>query len=289
MSSAKVIDGASIASQLRAEVAKQVTRQVEQGRRAPCLAVILLGENAASEIYVKNKHKACREVGILSEVYRLASACTEQELLDLIDMLNANASVDGILLQLPIPEHISADHVFERIDPKKDVDGFHPYNIGCLAQRRPEVRPCTPLGVMHLLKHIRCDFKKSHAVVVGSSNIVGRPMALELLLAGATVSVCHKFTQDLESHVQQADILISAVGKPNLIKGTWIKSGATVIDIGIYRLADGSLTGDVEFEKARQHASYITPVPGGVGPMTVAMLLQNTLQCFGFALPHQRA
>lgn len=280
MSTAKIIDGAMIAHDLRVKLAKQVSDIIKQENRAPCLAVILAGDNPASEIYVKHKSKACKEVGIFSVIHRLEQNCSDQELLSLIDKLNQDNSVDGILLQLPVPSHITQDNLLERINPKKDVDGFHPYNIGRLAQRRPAIRPCTPCGVMYLLTQINCDFKNSHAVIIGSSNIVGRPMALELLLAGSTVTVCHKFTQDLPSHVRKADIVISAVGKPELIKGEWIKPGAIVIDVAMCRLDDGSLTGDVEFEQAIQKASYITPVPGGVGPMTVAMLLRNTLECY---------
>lgn len=284
MSGAKIIDGAAIARQLRVDIAAQIKHQLSQpshnSSRAPSLAVILVGHDSASEIYVKNKAKACKEVGIESFLYRLDKDCTEQELLDLIDQLNQDQAIDGILLQLPIPDYINPDNLLERIDPKKDVDGFHPYNVGRLAQRRPAIRPCTPWGVMYLLQQINCDFKNSHAVVIGSSNIVGRPMALELLLAGATVTVCHKFTQDLSSHVKQADIIISAVGKPGLIKGEWIKPGAIVIDVAMCRLDSGKLTGDVEFDLAKQKASYITPVPGGVGPMTVAILLQNTVLCW---------
>lgn len=274
---AQLIDGKALATQIKQKMTAYIKMRLEQGHRAPGLAVILVGEDPASTIYVKHKRKACESVGVKSFYHHLPANVTEQELLTLIQNLNETAEIDGILLQLPLPEGIDSDKVLEAIDPKKDVDGFHPYNLGRLAQRRPLLRPCTPFGIMTLLDSIHQPYKKNHAVIVGASNIVGRPMALELLLAGATVTICHRFTEDLKKHVPQADILISAVGKPGLVKGEWIKPGATVIDVGINRLSDGTITGDVEFETAKKKAAWITPVPGGVGPMTVATLLTNTL------------
>jgi methylenetetrahydrofolate dehydrogenase (NADP+)/methenyltetrahydrofolate cyclohydrolase len=238
----------------------------------------MVGANPASQDYVRNKRQACEKAGIVSFSHDLPESMPQAELLALIDKLNADKRVDGILVQLPLPVHIDTETVIERIHPAKDVDGFHPYNIGRLAVRLPLLRSCTPYGVMKLLESTDKPILGSHAVVVGASNHVGRPMALELLLAGCTVTVCHRFTQDLSDQVARADILVVAVGKPGLVKGNWIKSGAVVIDVGINRLADGHLVGDVEFDTAKERASWITPVPGGVGPMTVATLLLNTLE-----------
>lgn len=277
---AQLIDGKAIAAELKAEMHNKI--QTTQNKHQPGLAVILVGEDPASTIYVRNKRQACEQIGIQSFYHHLPDTVTETELIDLINALNADNKVNGILLQLPLPAHIDAEKVLECIDPHKDVDGFHAYNLGRLAQRRPLLRPCTPQGVMILLDHIKQQYKGKHAVIIGASNIVGRPMALELLIAGATVTVCHRFTQDLPSYVKQADILISAVGKPGLIKGDWVKKGSTVIDVGITRLADGTITGDIEFDIAKQRAAWITPVPGGVGPMTVAVLMRNTLVAAGF-------
>ncbi len=274
---AQLIDGKKIAAELKEEITGIVRRHCADGKRPPGLAVILIGEDPASTIYVKNKREACVQVGVLSFYHHLPDTIEEKKLIDLINSLNKDNNVDGILLQLPLPKHIDAEKVLECIDPGKDVDGFHAYNLGRLAQRRPLLRPCTPQGVILLLNHIGQSYKGKHAVVVGASNIVGRPMALELLIAGATVTICHRFTTDLAYFVKQADILVSAIGKPGIIRGEWIKEGATVIDIGITRLADGTLTGDVEFAAAKERAAWITPVPGGVGPMTVAVLLKNTL------------
>lgn len=278
---AKIIDGKALATKIRADIAATIIARKQQGLRLPDLAVILVGEDPASQIYVNNKRKACEEVGIKSIYQNLPIDIKEKELIDLIQHLNHDKTVDGILLQLPLPEHIDSDKVLEVIDPQKDVDGFHPYNLGRLAQRRPLLRPCTPYGIMLLLENIQQTYKNRHAVIIGASNIVGRPMALELLLVGCTVTVCHRFTQNIHSHIQQADILVSAAGKPGIIQGEWIKSGATVLDVGINRLADGTIIGDVEFIKAREKAAWITPVPGGVGPMTVAALLKNTLMAIG--------
>ncbi len=278
---AQLIDGKMISTQLRADIALAVKNAVSAGCRRPGLAVILVGEDHASSIYVRNKREACEQAGILSAYHHLPADISEQALIDLITTLNHDSTIDGILLQLPLPAHIDAEKVLECIEPRKDVDGFHAYNLGRLAQRRPLLQPCTPAGVMVLLDHIKQPYKGKHAVIVGASNIVGRPMALELLIAGATVTICHRFTDNLASFVGQADILVSAVGKPGLIKGNWIKQGATVIDVGIIRLPDGTITGDVEFAAARERAAWITPVPGGVGPMTVTMLLKNTLTAAG--------
>ena len=276
--SANIIDGKAIAASLQAEVTQRVAQRTAEGRRAPGLAVIMVGEDPASQVYVRSKRKACADAGILSFSHNLPASTSQASLLELIDRLNGDARVDGILVQLPLPAHIDPETVIERILPGKDVDGFHPYNVGRLALRMPVLRPCTPRGVMTLLENTGVPVRGQHAVVVGASNHVGRPMALELLLAGCTVTVCHRFTRDLPEQVMSADILVVAVGKPHLIKGQWIKSGGVVIDVGINRKADGTLVGDVEFEIARQKAGWITPVPGGVGPMTVATLLLNTLE-----------
>lgn len=274
---AKIIDGRNLAANIRKEVAAEIKNRRIKGFRAPALAVILVGDDPASTIYVQNKRQACEEVGIQSLHHALDKNISENDLIGLINELNDDAMIDGILLQLPLPPHLDSDKILEVIDPKKDVDGFHPYNLGRLAERRPLLRPCTPYGIMMLLESIQQPFKNRHAVIIGASNIVGRPMFLELLLAGSTITLCHRFTENLEPFVRQADILISAVGKPGLIKGDWIKPHSTVVDVGITRLADGSLKGDVEFEKALENAAWITPVPGGVGPMTVATLMKNTL------------
>jgi len=275
---AALIDGKAIAREVRALVRAAVDRRVAAGGRPPGLAVVMVGDNAASQVYVRHKRSACAECGMYSIAVDLPRSTSEVELLARIDELNADDRIDGILVQLPLPEHIRQTSVVERIDPRKDVDGFHPYNIGRLAERNPLIRPCTPYGVIRLLDHIGVSVKGKHCVVVGASNIVGRPMSLELLLMGATTTVTHRFTLDLAHHVREAEILVAAAGKPGLIKGEWIRPGAVVVDVGINRMPDGSLCGDVEFEAAAERAGWITPVPGGVGPMTVAMLMQNTLE-----------
>ncbi len=275
---AQIIDGKSIAAAFKREVRVATDELAARGMRRPGLAVVMVGDSAASAIYVRNKRKACEETGILSVAHDLPHSATQVELLALIDQLNADPAIDGILVQLPIPEHIEPSAVLERIDPAKDVDGFHPYNVGRLAQRMPKIRPCTPYGIIKLMERAGLAIRGQHAVVVGASNIVGRPMALELLLMGATVTICHRFTTALEQHVAAADILVAAVGKPGFIPGAWIKPGAVVIDVGINRLADGRLVGDVCFDEALERAGWITPVPGGVGPMTVAALMKNTLE-----------
>lgn len=274
---AKIIDGKAIAAAVRQNVKQRVDYRLANGQRAPGLAVVLVGSDAASQIYVNNKRKFCAEVGFVSKSFDLPSDASEQELLDIIEQLNNDPEIDGILVQLPLPNHIDTAVVIEHIHPDKDVDGFHPYNIGLLAQRIPKLRPCTPFGVMTLLEHTGENIRGMEAVIVGASNIVGRPMGLELLLAGCTVTTCHRFTRDLEEHVRRADLVVVAVGKPNFIPGDWIKPGAIIIDVGINRLDNGKLVGDVEFDKATNNAGWITPVPGGVGPMTIATLLQNTL------------
>ena len=274
--SARIIDGKSIAANVRKQVRAQIDARLAAGKRRPGLAVVLVGNDPASEIYVKNKRLACEEAGLLSRSYDLATDTSEQALLDLIEALNEDATIDGILVQLPLPAHINAETIIERIRPDKDVDGFHPYNVGRLALRIPQLRPCTPRGIITLLESTGEGYYGREAVVVGVSNHVGRPMALELLLAGATVTCCHRFTRDLESHVRQAEILVVAAGKPGLVPGEWVRPGATVIDVGIHRSEFG-LIGDVVFDTAKERAAWITPVPGGVGPMTVATLLQNAL------------
>lgn len=275
--SANIIDGKAIAAKIREDITSQVAERVAQGLRPPGLAVVLVGSDPASHVYVGSKRRACDEIGFKSESHDLPASTTESELLELIDRLNADTDIDGILVQFPLPDHIDTELVIERIHHDKDVDGFHPYNIGRLAVRMPVFRSCTPYGVMKLLESLDEPVKGKEAVVVGASNHVGRPMGLELLMAGCTVTTTHRFTRDLESHVRRADIVVVGVGRPGLLKGEWIKPGAIVIDIGINRTEEGKLVGDVEFDVASQTASWITPVPGGVGPMTVAMLMYNTL------------
>ncbi|WP_025674367.1 bifunctional methylenetetrahydrofolate dehydrogenase/methenyltetrahydrofolate cyclohydrolase FolD [Salinivibrio socompensis] len=274
---AQLIDGKLIAQTVRREIAARVAARTEAGRRAPGLAVILLGEDPASQVYVGSKRRVCDEVGFVSRAYDLPASCSQHELLSLIDRLNDDNSIDGILVQLPLPAGIDTTPVLERIRPDKDVDGFHPFNVGRLCQRMPTLRSCTPKGIITLLDRYNVPLRGKHAVIVGASNIVGRPMTLELLLAGCTTTTCHRFTQDLDAHVRQADVLVVAVGKPKFIPGDWIKPGAIVIDVGINRMDDGKLIGDIEYDVAYEKASHITPVPGGVGPMTVATLIENTL------------
>lgn len=275
---AQLIDGKAIAQNIRNRVRDGVNTRLQKGLRQPGLAVVLVGQDPASQVYVGSKRKACEEVGFRSKAYDLPVTTSQERLESLIDELNADPEIDGILVQLPLPAGLDSTRILERIDPKKDVDGFHPYNIGRLSQRLPVLRPCTPYGVIELLNSTGVDLHGQHAVIVGASNIVGRPMSLELLLAGATTTVCHRFTKNLEHHVREADVLVVAVGKPGFIPGEWVKPGAIVVDVGINRRSDGSLCGDVEFATAVARASFITPVPGGVGPMTVAMLMANTLQ-----------
>ncbi len=275
---ARIIDGKARAARLTADVADAVAARTASGRPAPGLAVVLVGENAASQVYVRNKRRTTDTVGMRSFAHDLRADVSQQDLLSLIERLNADAAVNGILVQLPLPKHIDADRVTEAIDPRKDVDGFHPYNIGRLVLKRPMLRPCTPYGCMTLLAETGEDLVGKHAVIVGQSNIVGRPMALELLMTRCTVTVCHSATRDLPRVVRDGDIVVAAVGKPAFVRGEWIKPGAIVIDVGINRRTDGKLVGDVDYAPAAERAAWITPVPGGVGPMTIATLLANTLR-----------
>ncbi|PAR46112.1 bifunctional methylenetetrahydrofolate dehydrogenase/methenyltetrahydrofolate cyclohydrolase [Vibrio metoecus] len=274
---AQNIDGTLISQTVRSEVAARVKARLQAGLRAPGLAVVLVGEDPASQVYVGSKRRACEEVGFVSKSFDLPATASEETLLSLVEELNNDPQIDGILVQLPLPAGIDTTKVLESIHPEKDVDGFHPYNVGRLAQRIPKLRSCTPKGIITLLERYNIPLRGKHAVIVGASNIVGRPMTLELLLAGCTTTTCHRFTQDLEGHIRQADVLVVAVGKPNFIPGAWIKEGAIVVDVGINRLDTGKLVGDVEYDVARTRASFITPVPGGVGPMTVASLIENTM------------
>ena len=275
---AKLIDGKRIATAVKSEVRAEIDAAIARGLRRPGLAVVMVGNNPASAIYVRNKRRACEEAGVLSVAHDLPQSTSERELLTLIDELNGDPRIDGILVQLPLPDQVRQGAVIDRIDPKKDVDGFHPYNLGRLAQRNPLIRPCTPYGVIRMLDAEGLSVRGLDAVVIGASNIVGRPMSLELLLMGATTTVCHRFTRNLEEQVRRAELLVVAVGKPGIVRGEWIREGAIVVDVGMNRLGNGHLVGDVEFEGARERAAWITPVPGGVGPMTVAMLMRNTLE-----------
>jgi methylenetetrahydrofolate dehydrogenase (NADP+)/methenyltetrahydrofolate cyclohydrolase len=275
---AQILDGKAIAAEIRGALKTRVDAMVAASARAPGLAVVLVGDNPASEIYVRNKRKACAEVGFHSELHELSADTPQEKLLALIDGLNADQAIDGILVQLPLPDQIDEEAVIERILPTKDVDGFHPYNVGRLVLRMPLLRPCTPKGIMSMLERTGRKIEGLDAVVVGQSNIVGRPMALELLAARCTITVCHTRTKDLADKVRRADLVVAAAGRPRLVAGDWIKEGALVIDVGMNRLGDGKLVGDVDFEGASERAAWITPVPGGVGPMTIASLLENTLQ-----------
>lgn len=281
---ARLLDGRAVGATVRAGLAETITAYTEDGHRPPGLAVVQVGADAASSVYVANKRKACAKLGIASHSHDLDATISQGELDALVDELNRDDRIDGILVQLPLPEHLSADSIINRIDPDKDVDGFHPVNIGRLAIRQPGLRPCTPFGVMRLLEETGRDLHGMEAVVVGASNIVGRPMALELLLAGATVTVCHRFTQNLAEHVRRADLLVVAAGKPGLVHSDWVKEGAIVIDVGIHRREDGSLHGDVDFDAVAERAGFITPVPGGVGPMTITMLMHNTVVSWRYRL-----
>jgi methylenetetrahydrofolate dehydrogenase (NADP+)/methenyltetrahydrofolate cyclohydrolase len=276
--SARILDGKSVATEIRTRIKGQVDEIRAAGGSPPGLAVVLVGQNPASQVYVRNKRKACAEVGFYSELHELPDSATQAELLDLVDRLNAEASIDGILVQLPLPAHMDAESVTERILPTKDVDGFHPYNLGRLALRMPLLRPCTPKGVMTLIERTGQSLEGLDAVVIGQSNIVGRPMALELLAARCTITVCHSRTRDLAEKVRGADVLVAAIGRPAFVPGDWIKPGAIAVDVGINRLPGGRLVGDLDTEACAIAAGWITPVPGGVGPMTIASLLENTLQ-----------
>ncbi|CAL7964349.1 bifunctional methylenetetrahydrofolate dehydrogenase/methenyltetrahydrofolate cyclohydrolase [Gammaproteobacteria bacterium] len=273
---AKIIDGLAVSKALQQKIAGQVKGRIDKGLRAPGLAVVIVGANPASKIYVGKKRKMCQELHMLSQDYNLPETVPELELLKLIDTLNHDKTIDGILVQLPLPKHIDSSKVLEKILPNKDVDGFHPYNVGKLSTGQPVLRPCTPKGIVTLLESTGVDLKGKNAVVIGASNIVGKPMAMELINARCTVTVCRSTTRDLPSIVKQADIVVAATGVPQMVKGDWIKPGAIVIDVGINKLPNGKLVGDVDFEQAKIHAGWITPVPGGVGPMTVATLMENT-------------
>jgi methylenetetrahydrofolate dehydrogenase (NADP+)/methenyltetrahydrofolate cyclohydrolase len=275
---AQILDGKAISAEIRAGLKAQVDDRLAAGHRQPGLAVVLVGDNPASEVYVRNKRRACAEVGFHSELHELSADTSQGELLVLIDHLNTSDAIDGILVQLPLPDHIDEEAVIERILPTKDVDGFHPYNVGRLALRMPLLRPCTPKGVMTMLERTGRELAGLDAVIIGQSNIVGRPMSLELLAARCTITVCHSRTKDLEGKVRRADLVVAAVGRPGFLPGDWVKEGAIVVDVGINRTENGRLVGDVDFEGVAEHASWITPVPGGVGPMTIASLLENTLQ-----------
>ena len=274
---AQIIDGKAIANDLLNNIKSKIDRRIAANKRAPCLAVVLVGADPASAIYVRNKRKACEKIGIRSISHNLPASTSEADLLALIDSLNSDSSVDGILVQSPLPPQIRDEAIIERISVHKDVDGFHPYNIGRLTVRQPTLRSCTPFGVIKMLQASNIDLMGLDAVIIGVSNHVGRPMALELLLAGCTITSCHRHTKDLAGKVKSADLVVVAAGKAGLVQGDWIKKGAIVVDIGINRLSDGTICGDVDFNAAKQRASYITPVPGGVGPMTVATLMENTL------------
>jgi methylenetetrahydrofolate dehydrogenase (NADP+)/methenyltetrahydrofolate cyclohydrolase len=282
---AQLLDGKALAQRLQQQLKQQL--QASQHPRPPGLAVIIVGNNPASQVYVAHKQKACATVGIASRGFALPEQTTQAELLHLIAQLNADDQIDGILVQLPLPAHFSTWEITQAIDPKKDVDGFHAINLGSLALRQPQLRPCTPKGVMRLLSEYQIDLKGKNVTIIGASNIVGRPMALECLLAGATVTVCHRFSKNLKQFIEQAEVLISATGKPGLIDSAWLTPGVIVCDIGITRLADGRLVGDLDFDGAQAKAAFITPVPGGIGPMTVAMLLDNTYQSFCQRQPKQ--
>lgn len=276
--SAQILDGKAIAAEIRADIKTQVEALLVAGKRPPGLAVVLVGDNAASQVYVRNKRAACAEVGFYSELHQLSPDTPAADLMAMIDDLNAREAIDGILVQLPLPGHIDEEQVIERILPTKDVDGFHPYNVGRLTLRMPLLRPCTPKGVMTLLERTGRNLEGLDALIIGQSNIVGRPMALELLAARCTISICHSRTRDLPGKISNADLVVAAVGRPHFVQGDWVKEGAIVIDVGINRTAAGTLVGDVDFAPVAERASWITPVPGGVGPMTIASLLENTLQ-----------
>lgn len=273
----QLIDGKALAAQMREQMTAQVAELCAKGV-TPGLAVVLVGDDPASRVYVTMKEKACAATGIYSDEHKLPAETSQEELLALIDQLNNDERIDGILVQLPLPDHIDEDCILNAISPLKDVDGFHPFSVGCLATGNPTFRSCTPYGVMKMLESIQCDLNGKEVVVVGRSNIVGKPVALMCLAENATVTICHSRTKDLPGHVGRADVVIAAVGRPEMIKGEWIKEGAVVIDVGINRVGDKKLVGDVEFDAAAERASYITPVPGGVGPMTITMLLFNTVQ-----------
>ncbi len=273
---AKILDGLKVSNQIKARLKEKILQATAMGHPKPCLSVILVGNNPASQIYVKKKQEACQQVGIESRTEYFPENVQESEVLSQIKKLNEDPQVHGILIQLPLPPHLNPQAIIESLSPQKDVDGFHPYNLGRLVQRHPILRPCTPYGIIQLLQTHDIQLKGLHAVIVGCSNIVGRPMALELLMKACTITVCHRFTKDLEKQVKQADLLVAAIGNPGVIQSHWIQKGAIAVDVGINRLEDGKIMGDLDFDKAKEQAGWITPVPGGVGPMTVAALLENT-------------
>jgi methylenetetrahydrofolate dehydrogenase (NADP+)/methenyltetrahydrofolate cyclohydrolase len=277
MPKAVVLDGKAVAARVRAEVKTRAAAFLQQRGRPPGLAVVKVGSDPASAVYVRNKRLACEEAGIRSFAFDLPDSIGRDALIAQVQALNADPAVDGILVQLPLPAGLDTNEIMDLVDPSKDVDGFHPYNTGLLAQKRPRLRPCTPFGVIRLAHEYGIALKGLRATVVGASNIVGRPMALELLLAGATVTVCHSRTRDLQAEVERADLVVAAVGQPGMVRGEWIRPGAAVFDVGINRTTSGRLVGDVEYAVAAERAAWITPVPGGIGPMTIAMLLSNTL------------
>ena len=279
---ARLIDGKAIAQSLRNEIKGKVDALTAAGKRPPGLAVVIVGQDPASQIYVRNKHQATEAVGMKSVMKVLPDTATQAEVLAVVAQLNADPTIDGILVQLPVPKQIDSKAVIDAIAVEKDVDGFNPENLGLLAQRTPRLRPCTPYGCMKMLEHVGIDPAGMDAVVLGQSNIVGRPAALELLMKGATVTICHSRTKDIVGHIRRADLIVAGIGKPEFVKGEWIKPGAIVLDVGINRLPSGKVVGDVEFAAAAERASWITPVPGGVGPMTIAMLIQNTLEAYQF-------
>lgn len=274
---AQILDGQKLAKSIRQMLQTKIMHSREQGALIPGLAVILVGDDPASRVYVSHKEKACKEIGIHSTIMKLPAETTEQELVNIIHGLNQDPSIHGILVQQPLPKQINTNTIVESIDPHKDVDGFHPYTLGRLMQRRPLLRPCTPYGIIKLLQHYNIDMRGKNATIIGASNIVGRPMALELLIQGATVTVCHRFTKTLSQHLQQADIIVVAIGKTNIVQSEWLPDGAVIIDVGMNRNNNGELCGDIDYASASEKAAWITPVPGGVGPMTVAMLMYNTL------------
>ncbi|MCW8450485.1 bifunctional methylenetetrahydrofolate dehydrogenase/methenyltetrahydrofolate cyclohydrolase FolD [Legionella quinlivanii] len=274
---AQILDGKSVATQLKLSLKEEINQRKSSGKVNPGLAVILVGNDSASEIYVANKRKACAEIGINSYAYDLPADTDEKSLLQLIEELNRAENIHGILVQLPLPQHINEATIIEALSPLKDVDGFHPYNIGRLAQRSPLLRPCTPAGIIELLRSYDIPLRGTDALVIGASNIVGRPMMLEFLLAASTVTITHRFSNNLEKHVRNAEIIVVATGKTDVLDTSWLSENQIIVDVGIHRLEDGSLCGDVDYKKAVEKVAWITPVPGGVGPMTIAMLLQNTL------------
>ncbi len=275
--SASILDGRYVSAEMQKIIGRDVAARIQQGQRPPGLAVILLGEDPASCIYVNAKRKACENLGFNSFAYNLPDKTPENDVLSLIDTLNETEEVDGILIQLPLPKHIHTPTIIERIKPGKDVDGFHPYNFGRLAQGNPSLRPCTPFGIIKLLNFYQLDLVGKHAVIVGASNIVGRPMALEFLNAKSTVTICHRSTRNLEQHIRSADIIVVGTGTPDIIKTDWLNEKHIVIDVGMHRLENGSVRGEIDFNIAKNKVAWITPVPGGVGPMTICMLLHNTL------------